>query len=265
MSKIDEFQIPNFNDESSELKFENITINRNEEIDYSTLKNEKKRKRKRRRWIRVIIVVLLFVGYLFTPFSNVNEIQVSDTMYVSKEQIIELSKLDKNSKFILIHNFFKPKLNHDFIEDYKIINYYNGTIRLEVTEKRAFGYIVSSDSIDLLVKDGKLVSFPNLEDYILSLPKINSSDEEFLKLLSEGMEKLDQNVISRISEIDILVLSYEKNAFILHMEDGNKIYGSTKDLHLMKNYNNILESVNEKNQCIQLDESTNSAFKFKCP
>lgn len=182
-----------------------------------------------------------------------------------KKKVIELSKINENSKFILINNFLKPKLDSEFIEDYEIINYYNGTIRLEIKEKKTVGYIVNSDSIDLLVEDGKLISHPNVDDYILKLPKVNTSDKSFLKAFSNEMIKLDQNVISRISEVDILVLSYEKNAFILHMEDGNKVYGSTKDLHLMTNYNNILESINEKNQCIQLDESTNSAFKFKCP
>lgn len=265
MNKIQDFNIPNFNDEDHiNLSF-NPDLIHNDEKDYSTLKKEKKRKRKFKRVIRVLVLLLLVGIYFLTPFSNVKEIQVSDTVFINKSEIIELSKITKNSKFLLINNLFKPKLNHEMIESYEIRNDYNGVIRLEVKEKKAIGYIVNAESIDVISENGKLISFSNLEDYILNLPKVNSNDESFLKSLSNEMIKFTPQIISRISEVDVLHLSYEKNTVVFHMEDGNKVYGSMKDLHLIENYNNILESVNEKNQCIQLDESTNSAFKFKCP
>lgn len=259
----DKFLIPDF--EEFDKPLESIQIQPNQDEDYAQIKAEKKKQRAKKRWINLIIIMLIVVVYIISPLSNVKEVIVSDTKYIGKEEIIKLSKITKDSKFIFVNNFLKPKLNHSFIKDYTIENQYNGMIKLNVVEKRGMGYLIMENSIDLLLEDGTLVKLDEMKDFIISLPKINSDETAFLEMLATSLKGLDSNLISRISEIEKHKTSYEENTVILKMEDGNKVYGSMKDLHLMQNYNNILESINEKNQCIQLDEATNSAFKFKCP
>lgn len=95
--------------------------------------------------------------------------------------------------------------------------------------------------------------------------KINIVEENIINAVSEQLGKLDANFIARISEISKAQKSYDENAVILYMEDGNRLFASVEDLTLLENYNEIIKSIKNNQQCIQLDSANNSAFQFKCP
>lgn len=235
-----------------------------EEIDYEGIKLKNKTRRKKHRFIRVFILIGLICVYFISDYANVKNIIVRNAKLQTEQEIIKASKITLKSKFLLINNIFKPKLDLTYVENYEIINHYNGVIELVVKEKQAVGYIINEDNIDLVLKDGTTVELKENLDILMSLPRLNVEDTSLLDRLGKSLAKLDSSILSYISDIKLYDTSYEKNMLELRMEDGNRVFSGMNELHLLQNYNNILESLVGENQCIQLDATTNSAYKFEC-
>lgn len=236
-----------------------------EVVEYKEVKKERRKKHLKKRIFRLLILLGIVAVYFISDLSNVKKVNVVNENILSKEEVIKAVGIHSKSKFLLLHDIFKKPANNIFIEDYSIINHFQGEITIDVKEIKLVGYIVHEENIEFISEKAKKMNSKILPDYIIRLPKVNSIEEVFIEKLSVNLGKIDQNVIARISEIQPYETSYDKNMVILIMEDGNKIYSSMNDLHLMNKYNHILESISGTNQCIQLDDATNSAYKFKCP
>lgn len=254
------------NENHTELQVDYKNIKKEKDIEeYHTVKKKRKKKRKIRLAVKILVILLLFIAYLISDFSNVKKIIVKNANILSNEEVISLSKINHQSKSIFINNLFKTKMNHVLVKDYHIKNNYLGEIILDIEEVKVVGYIIEEKSIDLLTDTNEKISHEYVPDYIMRLPKINTVEDDFLKLLSVQLGKLDATLIARISEITKVVRSYDNKTVLLIMEDGNKVYGSIDDLILLKNYNDIIQTVKGNNHCIQLDSANNSAYKFTCP
>lgn len=244
----------------SDLKFEEKEIE-----EYKTVKRKRKKKQRRLRLLQLLVICVVIVVLLLVDVTNVKKIIVLNNHILSKEEVMNATNIHYKRKFPFIWNFNKKKAKNIFISDYTVKNNFLGEITIDVKEVKLIGYIIYEEKIEFISSDLKKISSDNLPDYIIRLPKINHMEEAFIEKISKYLSNLDNTLISRISEIDKFETSYDKNMVALTMEDGNKIYSSFEDLKLLDDYNKILETVSGKGNCIQLDVTTSSAFKFKCP
>jgi len=213
-----------------------------------------------------LLLVLLVLGsisfgvYLFMRIP-VKNIIVRNNEYLNDDYIIELAKLKdypdyyKYSTFRIAKNIKKSK----YIEDVKVKRKFFHTIDIEVIEKKALFYrdsdkkIVFSDRSSL-EQDTSFVIFrvPRLLNYVP-----NNIYKDFLK----GMDEINLDTLSRISDISYDPNDIDKERFLLYMDDGNMVYLTLTKFKMINYYNTVLEQLEDRKGILYLDNGNHFQIK----
>lgn len=224
-----------------------------------------KKKVKRKFNFLKFLVVLLIIYILYFSISlllniKTKNIVIINNNYYSDEKIIETSNIENYPKFILLSKSkIKKKLRAlDLIEDVSIKkDYLKFKITISVKEKKPL-YITRSDNqLTVSTKekyDINITGIPTLINYVPE--KIES---EFI----EEFTKVDNNIISKISEIEYSKTSYDDERFLLYMNDGNNVYVTNNKLTNLNKYTSIIKKIGDKKGILYLDSGNYFEVKEK--
>lgn len=258
-----------------------LLYDENDERMNEVINKKEKRKRKRKQHVIFLILglIVLFAGYLISDYSKIKSLSVTGNNMYTEKEIYEITGIDYNNRYLFTSSFIiKSKLKRcEFIEDAKIVKE-NGTIEIQLKEKKVVGYLEYEDgSRDLLLangekinctKDGKLWYI--YDSCITKVPLITGfDDEEQLQNLAKGFfntkKEVTQQFISRISEITPFVQSYDEHMVKLLMQDGNSVYSSYDGIGLLCYYDDVLKELQGTDVCLFVEETANIMMKAECP
>ncbi len=215
-----------------------------------------KTKKRKIRYDRIIIFlgIIIFIVICFTYVVNVkiSNIYISGNEYLTDQQIIEIAGIsDYPSTLQNLSLQIKERLKNDIlIKDVKVTKKGFTEVYIEVEENRPLFYYEYDNKTVLL--DGQTVSskynVPTVINYI--------TDTYYDAFITE-MSKLDEQILSRISEIQFYPNEVDDNRFFLTMNDGNYVYVNISTFNKLNKYITILESLPDKNGILYLDYGNN--------
>ncbi|MBQ1878542.1 MAG: FtsQ-type POTRA domain-containing protein [Erysipelotrichaceae bacterium] len=214
----------------------------------------------------LMIFAVIFMLYMFSPVSNVKNIRVVGNYYLSDQYILEQCGLSTDSKYVLLFAPFKegdaeksPLINKVHISRDK-----NMTVVVTVEENRLMGYRYDK-KMELILADGSFIPFDGTYLKNLSLlPMYISMKEEKIRQVVEQLVKLDDDIVSRISEVKDFALSYDNNMVKFTMDDNYKVICSLNAVPLMKDYMQIVINTTSKMGCIYFDAASSTAVVRDC-
>ena len=215
-----------------------------------------KTKKRKIRYDRIIIFlgIIIFIVICFTYVVNVkiSNIYISGNEYLTDQQIIEIAGIsDYPSTLQNLSLQIKERLKNDIlIKDVKVTKKGFTEVYIEVEENRPLFYYEYDNKTVLL--NGQTVSskynVPTVINYI--------TDTYYDAFITE-MSKLDEQILSRISEIQFYPNDVDDNRFFLTMNDGNYVYVNISTFNKLNKYITILESLPDKNGILYLDYGNN--------
>ena len=230
-----------------------------------------KKVKKRKLNLKKLLILILFLYliiyggyYLFNkPIRN---IVITGNVYIKDYEIIEIANLkDYPSIFGINTKELKKKIKEiPLIDDVSIKRGLN--FRLNINIKEAKMVLLNSTNNNLLLSNGK--SLANTYDYYGVPTLINYADEKILKNFSLNLGKLDEGIISLISEIKYSPttseegISIDEERFILYMIDGNTVYTNVERCNTLNHYREIFASLNNKKGILNLDSGNSENFIF---
>ena len=213
------------------------------------MKNKKNKKRKIIKFFGGLLIIGLVGLYVFNI--KIKNIYVKGNKLLTDQEIIELAGIEKYPKMFSISSFKmvnKIKMN-PIIENVKIKKSILGRIDIEVKEYN----MVLKDEVDngIYLANGKKIS---IDDFVLGIPSlINVVDDDVLKEFLSKLDKVDKYILAKISEIEYTPNEFEKDLFLLYMNDGNYVYITTTRLSNINKYNDVLEQLDGKKGVLYLD------------
>jgi cell division septal protein FtsQ len=217
-------------------------------------KKKRKKKIKKKVFVFLFLVVLIFVSlyFLYNKIdTKIKNIYIYDNSILSDQEIIELGKIQNYPDFFttLSRNIEKDIETSQYIKTvdvqkkfYKEIHIYIKEYKPLFIEKRTNTLVLGYNN--QIEYDNKFFDIPTLLNYV---PK-----EEYKKFIEE-YEKLDANVISKISEIKYDPNDYDENRFLFYMNDGNYVYILTTKLDVINKYNTLITKLEGKKGILYLD------------
>lgn len=209
-----------------------------------------KKKKKRLRisgliLILFIIYLIVMAGYyLFTM--PIKRVIVKGNDKVSEKEIIEVANINlKSSVFKVSSSSIRKNIEKiDLVHSAKIHKNIFGSITITIEENNVLFYNVLSGELYLSdeskVKDTeKYLGYPLLINYVPS---------DILERLIEGLSKIDEDIISMVSEIEYSPDEYndviiDNERFLLRMNDGNNVYINLVNIEKLNKYQTIYASV----------------------
>lgn len=218
------------------------------------MKNKTKKRKIRYDRIIIFLIILIIIFSFFSYFFNlkITNIYILNNNILSDQEIIELAELsDYPSTFqnlsFQIENRIK---NNIYVKDVNVTKKWFTQVYIDITENRPLFYYEYNKKTILSDKR-------ETTDFHAVPTVINYITDSYYDKFIEEMNKLDESILSRISEIKFYPNEVDDNRFLLTMSDGNYVYVNISTFNKLNKYITILESLPKENGILYLDYGNN--------
>lgn len=214
------------------------------------------KKKKRLKLIPFLLFILVIAGIVFLIDvlldTKIKNIVIKGNKIVSDQQIIDEAGLSDYPSFYKTtsYNIKKALEKNSFIKEVKVKRSFYHVIIIEVSEykvllkKETTGKLVLENMNEVTTDQEIPYTVPRL---INDVPK-NKYNELLKKLL-----KVKSNVRSSISEFYYDPNEFDKDRFLLYMDDGNSVYLTLTKFRMINYYNDVLPQLDGKKGILYLD------------
>ena len=213
------------------------------------MKKIKNKKKKIYKFLGVLVSIVLIVLYILNI--RIKNIYVKNNHLLSDQEVIELAGIEKYPKLFSVSTnkmINKIKMSQ-IVESVKIKKNIFGRVDIDINEYN----MVLKDEVDngIYLASGEKIK---TDEVILGIPSlINVADQDILKDFLEKLDKIDKDMLANISEIEFTPNEYEKDLFLLYMNDGNYVYITTLRLNNLNKYGEVLKQLDGKKGILYLD------------
>ena len=216
----------------------------------------KKRKIKLLPCLIVLLVLggLSFVVYFFLKLPILNLI-VENTTYLNDDYILELAEVKDYPSFWLssTSNMERKLENSPYISEAKVERKFFHILVFNIDENKPLfinntnNTVVFSDKEEVSVSDRiDLFRIPRLINYVP-----DNKYQSFIK----GMANIKKDILGKISDIEYQPNDYDKDRFLLYMDDGNMVYLTLTKFDMINYYNDVLSQLENRKGILYLDNA----------
>ena len=222
----------------------------------------KRRKLKVRNFFIVLLILLglSFCVYLLLQV-NVKNIIIKNTTYLEDDYILELAELkDYPSYFFTTSSGVRKRLKKSkYINNASLDKKWNFVFVVDVDENRALFFDTNKNKYVLgneetIGEDEISHNFrvPRLLNYV--------PDKKYKKFIS-GMHNIKPDILSKVSDIEYKPNDYDKDRFLLYMDDGNVVYLTLTKFKMLNHYNSVLKQLENHKGILYLDNGNHFQIK----
>lgn len=214
------------------------------------------KKKKRLKLIPFLLFVLVIAATFFLVDvlldTRVENIIIKGNKIVTDQQIIDEAGLSNYPSFYKTtsYNIKKALEKNSFIKEVKVKRSFYHVITIEVSEykvllkKETTGKLVLENMNEVTTNQEIPYTVPRL---VNDVPK-----NKYSKLL-KNLLKVKRSVRSSISEFYYDPNEFDKDRFLLYMDDGNSVYLTLTKFRMINYYNDVLPQLDGKKGILYLD------------
>lgn len=214
----------------------------------------KKIVKRRKLKIFSLLILLLIVGIIsfflyFYIKSGVKNIIIKGNTYLNDEEVLKLAKLTDYPSFIMMNTFkIEDKIEKNkYVRKAKVNRKFFHTVVIEIKEHQI---LFQNTNNKYVLENGKEI----LSNKNIRVPKlINYTPEDKYKSFIENMAEVDKSILGKISEISYDPNEFDKDRFLLYMDDGNSVFLTLTKFEMINYYNEVLSQLEGRKGILYLD------------
>lgn len=198
----------------------------------------------------VVITIIYFAVSIYLKI-DIQNIVVKNSSYFKEQDILKLAGLEEYPSFYFTTTAsIKRRLKMSpFIKDVEVKKEFFHKIVIEVEEYRVL--YREEESKKLVLENGEKLDDPGTIRGIPTL--VNYVPDEKESSFQKGMRKVKENIASTVSEIQYVPNEYDKDRFLLFMDDGNSVYLTLTKFEMINYYHEVLPQLEGKKGILYLD------------
>lgn len=211
-------------------------------------------KRKKLRVFRLllllfVIAIISFFVYLYVT-TNTQNIIIKGNNYISDEEVLQETDLKNYPSFILTmpSKIQKKLAKNQYIKSVKVRRKFYHTFEITIKE---YDVLFKNDTLNKYVLDNKQEITSDLEFRVPRL--VNYTPDRKYSSLIENMKSVDKSILGKISEISYQPNEFDKDRFLLLMDDGNSVYLTLTKFEMINYYNEVLGQLEGRRGILYLD------------
>ncbi len=197
--------------------------------------------------ILLLLLILLYLGINYILHIKIKNIYIINNNIVPDKDIISSAKLDDYPSFLLTTSkeIENNILKNNYIKEVSVTKKIGSKVYIEIEEYRALCLYNN----EIILESGNKVE----NTYNLILPvllnDVNIIYDDFINYFS----KVDEGILTKISEIEYVPNEVDNERFLLTMNDGNYVYITLTKITKLNKYNSIKDQLEGKLGIIYLD------------
>lgn len=214
-------------------------------------------KKRKIKIIPCLIVLLVIVGLSFSCYKIINiktkNIIVKNTIYLKDDYILDLANVKDYPEFykINIRKCKKTLESSPYIKKATITRRFFNVLVINITENSPL--YLDSSSNNIVFSDSSKVKLDE-SLYIFRVPRLmNYVPNDKYKSFINKMNTIEKDILGKISDIEYVPNEYDKDRFLLYMDDGNMVYLTLTRFSMINYYNDVLEQLEGHKGILYLD------------
>ena len=203
----------------------------------------------------LILVFLtgLFFGVYYLLQIPTQLILVKGTSYLNDDEIITLGKMKKYPPFVLFSSKEScGKINQSpYISSCKIKKKWGFLLEVNVVENRAFFY--DTNQKQYVLDHGEVVDENEISREFRVPRLLNYVPDTKYDRFMIGLGKIQEDILSKVSDMEYLPNEYDKDRFLFYMDDGNMVYLTLTKFKLLNHYNEVIPQLEGHRGILYLD------------
>lgn len=214
-------------------------------------------KKKKLKLLPCFIVLLLFGGLSFLVYFFLNlpikNLIVKNTVYLNDDYVLELAGVkDYPSFWLLSTNEIEKKLETSpYILEADVERNFFHVLVISVTENTPL--FINNTNHTVVFADKEEVKIDEEIDLFRVPRLINYVPDNKYKTFVKGMANIKKDILGKISDIEYQPNDYDKDRFLLYMDDGNMVYLTLTKFDMINYYNDVLSQLENKKGILYLD------------
>ena len=214
-------------------------------------------KKKKLKLLPCFIVLLLFGGLSFLVYFFLNlpikNLIVKNTVYLNDDYVLELAGVkDYPSFWLLSTNEIEKKLETSpYILEADVERNFFHVLVISVTENKPL--FINNTNHTVVFADKEEVIIDEEIDLFRVPRLINYVPDNKYKTFVKGMANIKKDILGKISDIEYQPNDYDKDRFLLYMDDGNMVYLTLTKFDMINYYNDVLSQLENKKGILYLD------------
>ena len=225
------------------------------------------KKVKKKKRLKIVPFLLFIIIIAFTVFlgdliinSKIKNIVIKGNKIITDQQIIDEAGINNYPSFYKTTSYsIKKSLEKNPLVKKAVIkkNFYH-VITVEIKEHKV---LLKKESTGKLVLDNmnEVTTDQNIPYTIPRL--VNDVPEDKYKVLLKNLLKVKSSVRSSISEFYYDPNEFDKDRFLLYMDDGNSVYITLTKFRMINYYNDVLPQLDGKKGILYLDSGNHFQIK----
>ncbi len=222
-------------------------------------------KRKKIKVFNLLISLLILLGLSFCVYLlfkiPTKNIIIKNTNYLNDDYILELAKIKNYPEFLLIkNNIIKEKLEKsEYISNVKISKKWGFILEIKIEENRALFFDMNKRKYIFTNKKEKVEDEINIK---FRIPRLLNyvPDKKYTNFIKK-MSEINEETLSKISDIEYQPNEYDKDRFLLYMDDGNMVYLTLTKFKMINHYNDVLSQLENHKGILYLDNGNHFQIK----
>ena len=222
-------------------------------------------KKRKVKILNLLLVLLVLTGLFFVMYlilkNNVKNIIVKNTNYLEDDYILDLAGIKNYPNFFFTNSKqVEKRLEKSiYINEAELIKKYNFTFIVYVKEKKPLFFDVNKNKY---IFDDKTSVNDQEISHNFRVPRLLNyvPDKKYDKFIT-GMRNIKEDVLSKISDIEYKPNDYDKDRFLLYMDDGNMVYLTLTKFKMINHYNKVLSQLDNHKGILYLDSGNHFQIK----
>lgn len=214
-------------------------------------------KRKKIKVFRLFLVIVILGSILLSIElylnTRIKNITIKGTSYLKDDYIISLAKLeDYPSFYYTTKKKIKKRIEKSpYIKKVVIKKGFYHTLTIKVEENSPL-FILETDQKVILDNQEEVVYKDEIS--LFRIPRLmNYVPNTKYDLFKKNLAKVEKSILGKISEITYVPNEFDKDRFLLYMDDGNSVYLTLTKFKMINYYNNVLKQLEGKKGILYLD------------
>ena len=214
------------------------------------------KKKKRLKLIPFLLFVLVITATFFLVDvlldTRIENIVIKGNKLVTDQQIIDEAGLSNYPSFYKTtsYNIKKALEKNSFIKEVKVKRSFYHVITIEVSEYKVL--LKKETTGKLVLENMNEVTTDQEIPYTVTRLVNDVPKNKYSKLL-KNLLKVKKSVRSSISEFYYDPNEFDKDRFLLYMDDGNSVYLTLTKFRMINYYNDVLPQLDGKKGILYLD------------
>lgn len=222
-------------------------------------------KKKKIKIIPFLIVLLVITGLSFGVYEVLNarilNIIIKNGEYLNDDYVIDLAGIKDYPSFYLTNTISMRKKveKSPYIIQAKIKRKFYHVLEIDLDVNHP---LFINNSTNMVVFENEKTVATSSEVDLFRVPRlINYVPDDKYQSFIKGMAKIDKGILGKISDIEYTPNDYDKDRFLLYMDDGNMVYLTLTKFKQINYYNEVLGQLEGRKGILYLDSGNHFQIK----